>query len=361
MNRILAILFPIFVLFSVQVQGEETFQLEGRIEAFNEESPSVWIGFFSNPPSEGSKAIGWTLVETEEFRLSIPQEFGEVFLLALQKDSVPLIKRISSNHFTSKVVLDFEKGKSLRGTVMSQDALSIPDAELSFSCNDLSLLAIPEEYRPTWKSNSDGIFAIFGLSDGDCKVDVVARPEIPMETFDIRIKSEDIVRDFTLTDVLFVSGKVIDHKGETVSEAEVTAYFSGDGWFETSTDKNGSFSLGPFLLGKKLYLSAKHASNGSTRIYEVAPGKNSLVLRLSPLTRIVGMVVDSMTGDPLDEFILHARRQHSGVKFPHKRQQVESQRWLTRTRTASPWKLPGIPVTGKMLHSLQELSTTWVQ
>ncbi len=318
MNRLLAILVPILVLLSVQVQGEETSPIEGRIEVFNEKSHPVWIGLFSNPPSEGLRALSWTLVETEGFQLSIPQEFEEVFLLALQKDSIPLMKRISSNHLASEVVLNFAKGQSLRGTVLSEDEFPIPDAELSISCNDLSSIPIPDEARSTWKSDSDGNFVISGLSTGECTVDIVPGAELPLETFEVQIDSKDNAVNFSLTNICFVSGRVVDYEGETVSDAEVTADVSFGGWFSTSSDKNGTFDFGPFLKSTSIYLFARHNTNGSTRNLKTVAGKHDIVLRLSRLTRIVGMVVDSKTGDPLDEFILHVRRQHSGVKFPHK-------------------------------------------
>ena len=318
MNRILAILFPVVVLLSVQVQGEESSHFEGRIEAFTEESHPVWIGLFSHPPSEASQAFSWTSVDTERFQLSTPQEFDEVFLLALQKDSVPLMKRISSSHFDNEVVLDFATGQSLRGTVLSEDEFSIPDAELSVSCNELFSITIPEEAKSTWKSDSEGKFAISGLATGECKVNVVARPEMPKETFDVLIESNVIVRDFTLTDVRFVSGQVVDHKGGVVSDAEVTANIYFGGWFETTTDKEGTFSFGPFLSGTSINLFARHATNGSTQNSKVLAGKHDILLKLSPLTRVVGMVVDAKTGDPIEEFVLNARRQHSGAKFPHK-------------------------------------------
>lgn len=317
MNRFLTTLFPIFVLLSVAVQGDEISHIEGRIQAFNEESYPVWIGLFSKPPSEGSEALDWSLVETEDFQVSIPQQIEEVFLLALQKDSAPLMMRISSNHFASEVVLDFAKGRSLRGTVLSEDEFPIPAAELSISCNDLSSTAIPDEARSTWKSDSNGNFVISGLSTGECSVDIVPGAELPLETFEVQIDSKDNAIDFSLTDICFVSGRVVDYDGETVADAEVTADVSLGGWFSTSSDKYGIFSFGPFLKSTSIYLLARHATNGSTRNSKVLAGKHDILLKLSPLTRVVGMVVDSTTGDPVEEFVLQARRQHTGVKFPH--------------------------------------------
>ncbi|MCY3884472.1 MAG: carboxypeptidase-like regulatory domain-containing protein [Gammaproteobacteria bacterium] len=261
--------------------------------------------------------MSWTSVETNQFRLRVP-ELEEIELLVIHKNSVPLVKKISLPHQESGVVFDLSSGKSLVGTVLSEDEIPIPDAVLSFTCGVLPSIAIPEQAKPNWKTDSEGRFSISGLTIGECKVDVVARPDLKPQTFDLQIRSRRAKKDLVLADLFFVSGKVVDHQGDLVTDALVNGdVYPQSGWIETMTNEDGTFLLGPFWRGTTARLSAKHHSKGSTRTYQFVSGKHDILFRLSDMTKVIGTVVDARTGDPLKEFLLHARREHSGVRFPH--------------------------------------------
>lgn len=311
------VLLPILALVSFQILACDLTIVDGRIEAADIDTSKVWIGVFSSPLSEGSRAHSWTPLETKQFRIEVPKS-EEVVLLALRKNSVPLVKTVALNHIDSDVVLNFERGETLQGNVVSDDGFAIPNAELSVACSGFPSAFVADEAKPKWKTNSEGAFKISGLTIGECTIEVLPRPGMMQEAIELQIRASNLIRNLVLTDICFVSGHVVDHQGRPVLNALVNAYDRpGSGWFETSTTVDGYFYFGPFLKGKTIHLLASHDANGSTRTYDVVSGKHDIVLRLSDLTRVVGMVVDSTTGEPVEEFALHARRQHSGVKFPH--------------------------------------------
>ncbi|MCY4142177.1 MAG: carboxypeptidase-like regulatory domain-containing protein [Gammaproteobacteria bacterium] len=314
----LGFLLSLFLLFLVSpVQGEDTTTLHGRFATNENGAPNVWIGVFESPMRPSAEAWSWTQVESTEFTLTVP-DAEEIQLVALQKDSLPLVQQISSGS-DEPFVLEFQDGISLDGTLLSTDGIPVADARLTVDRNDLPNVRIPDHIEYSWTSDADGRFKIGGLSPNERYEIQTELPFIQDERFPVRMPENGNYRqEFRLSDAYFVLGRVMDPDLSSLQHATVTSQFIPDELKTTTTsDAEGEFQLGPFARNKEMWLVATHDEEGSSPRLQATSGEHDIELTLGGMVQVIGTVIDASTGDLIDDFTLLAARADRSRTYPY--------------------------------------------
>lgn len=284
--------------------ADDGLEISGQINSEDETFHTVWIGTGTdNEPNEWN----WTSVDSEEFNLKVPYS-EEVLLVALRKNSVPLVHRIAPSGGETRADLEFKSGLTMRTTVKSSDGFDVEGAVLTLNPIDLPPTSIPEEARALWSSDSSGNISIGGLVEGEHTVHI-ATSHVPVQEFSVSIgKHETGVQDFVLDDAYFIAGIVVDQEGRPIANAEIQATLPENRREPllpngVSSD-DGSFAFGPFPENWKLQVIAREDQVRSSRERTVFPGTHQLELRVLDATHVVGRVSDADTGEPLNDFEL---------------------------------------------------------
>ncbi|MCY4142162.1 MAG: carboxypeptidase-like regulatory domain-containing protein [Gammaproteobacteria bacterium] len=328
MNPLRLILSLFLIVGAMQVQSDDTVTLNGRILANGHQAHSVWIGVFELPMRPEAEAWSWTQLDSTEFTLNVP-DAKEIQLVALRKDSLPVVQRIHPGSADARIELEFKEGLTLEGNVLSTDGIPVADIWLILYRPDLPNVQIPRYVKPSWKSEADGRFKIGGLVANESYEIEIALRYSANETFSVKISENNPVHELRLSDAYFVRGRVIDLdqdlvQGSTVSfepVPETRDFFSSDqfgpdAWSPTTTtDDKGEFGIGPFERGKKIWLIARHTEHGPSNVLQVDSGEHRAELVLKGMVRVFGSVVDASTGEPIDEFTLFAIRADGSQKY----------------------------------------------
>lgn len=311
-------LLAVVILIALHTQGQETTTVQGRIETSDTQSTTVWIGVFTSPIKPGDDAWEWTLVESKEFFLDIPVA-DEVQIVALRRNSLPIVQQILPRSADTILNLKFEEGAELVGTVLSTDNLPVADAEVTMEREDLPQGLIPDPVRFSWNSDADGQFSIGGLAPNvDYEIEVRSQ-YVPRETFAFKIAENDSNnREFRLSDAFFVIGRVVDQDRVVVQEA--TVQYQPEGEEErprTSTNEEGEFRVGPLVRNKQVLMEARHPEQGSSERLLTSAGDHNVELMLEGMVLVIGSVVDASTGESIDDFTLHATRADGSQDYPY--------------------------------------------
>ena len=217
-------LLSLFLTFFVlQVQGEETITLQGRISTDGKQPDEVWIGVFSTPVRPNAEALSWNSVDSLEFELAVP-DLDEVQLVALSKDFIPVVQTINPGSPIKQFGLQLKKGVTLEGTVLSTDKIPIPDAVLTLERRDLPNVRIPDQLNFSWISDANGMFRLAGLALSNRYVVEVelADSYVTNESFSVEISEHEVQRkDLRLSNAYFVLGRVVDPDQDRVMDATV--------------------------------------------------------------------------------------------------------------------------------------------
>ena len=299
MKTRLPMLVTVALVLAGSVKAEETIFIDGRYDSHDDKSHSVWIGVFVGPINKEAKAWSWTSVDSTNFSLELPN-VDEVQLMAFRKDSLPVVQGVQLDGGTSEIVLEFRKGKTIRGTLFSTDGIPVPNVRLTLERKDRRQIQMPVRARSSWTTDESGQFEVSGLSAEtyDIHVDL---PYIPDETISVRVSESNVRRqDLTLADAYFVIGHVVDQSGSGVSSATVNFAATTEsrnvhtprGAFVIS-DAAGEFRIGPSLRGSQVWISGWHEEKGSSRRIEAIAGSQRVELTLTGTVHLTGTVVDA--------------------------------------------------------------------
>ena len=332
MNPLRLVLSLFLIVGAMQVQSDDTVTLNGRILSNGHQAHSVWIGVFELPMRPEAEAWSWTRLDSTEFTLNVP-DAKEIQLVALRKDSLPVVQRIQPGSADGKIELEFEEGLILEGNVLSTEGIPVASARLTLGRNDLPNVQIPDYVKSTWKSDADGRFKIGGLAADNSYELEVALLYCTNESFSLKISESNPSRELRLSDAYFVLGKVVDLDQDNVEEARVSfslveekgrslyflpLQFGPSEWSpSTNTDSNGDFAVGPFQRGSELTLFARHKKKGSSKVLQVASGEHDVELVLSGMVRVIGSVLDASTGEPINDFTLFAIREDGSRTYSY--------------------------------------------
>ncbi len=280
----------ILILVGSQVQGENAVTLNGRIDTNANQSPHVWIGVFEMPLRPDGDAVSWTRVESSKFTLNIPSA-EKVQLVALRKDSLPIVRSIRPASIDRQIDLKFQDGNSVEGVVLSTDGFPVSMAILRLDRADLPNMPIPKHVQTVWNSDAEGRFKIGGLAPRTEHAIEVELSYVPNETFAAKISNRKLRRlELRLSDAHFVQGHVEDFEQARVSDATVAFRLLRErrSTLNTATDANGEFQVGPFVRSEKVWLRARHDERGTSERLLATSGERGVVLVITPLVQVVG-------------------------------------------------------------------------
>lgn len=327
MNSLRSSAFLFLILLVSQVQGADSVTLRGHIEASENQIPNVWIGIFELPMQPRAEAVSWTQVSSAEFSLDVP-DVDEIQIVALQKDFLPLLKRIKPRLNDARIGFEFQEGNTLEGVVLSNDDIPIPSAFLTVEREDLPNVQIPSYVDQSWVSNADGQFKINGLAGNEeYRIDVSTK-FVESQKFPVQMpKNGNHNRDLRLSDAYFVLGRVVDRVGSRVPDSTVTSglalHRSTSYSTSTTSDAEGEFRTGPYPRGNEVWLLAEHRERGSSERLLAIVGEREVVLTLGGMVRVEGTVIDASTGVRIDDFNLVAIRENGSRNHPHSRSSGE--------------------------------------
>lgn len=309
----------------LQVQGEETITVQGRISAGHNPPDEMWIGVFTTPVRPRAEAVSWNSVDSAEFELAVPHQ-DEVQLVVLSRDFLPLMQTIHPLSSNTQFELQLKTGITMEGTVLSTDKISIPDAVLTMERRDLPNVRIPDHLDFSWVSNAHGSFKIGGLAPNIRYLVEVEVPSanISKESFSIQVsESDNRRRHLQLSNAYFVLGRVVDADQVGVQEAIVSFEFIAERWrgyslnSTTTSDNSGEFKLGPFIRNREVWVWATHENWGSSQRIRVTSGLHDTELVLTSLVHVVGTVVDEISGNPIGDFKLVTIGPKASREYPH--------------------------------------------
>lgn len=313
------VIFVIFV--GSYTHAQEAVTVAGRIVAHDSTSQDVRLGVFLSPVEQDAEAWKWFSGNSDGFSLEVPK-VEEILLIALRKDSLPIVKTVALDADTVRLDLFFEQGLVLEGSVLSTGGIPISDAVLTVERKDLPPVQLPDDASFAWTCDSDGRYKVSGFTNNLYEVSVEL-PYAPRESFSVSFsESQNEHRDLTLANAHFVLGRVVDSDDEGVQGAEVSTrpyvqFLEEYVGLNTTSGPKGNFQLGPFASGQNMNLSALQEEVGATYNHKVFAGNHEVMLVLSDLAHVKGFVQDAKTGEPVNEFILKSYTQGRTREHPH--------------------------------------------
>ncbi|MYC24906.1 MAG: carboxypeptidase regulatory-like domain-containing protein [Gammaproteobacteria bacterium] len=304
---ILLVVFP----FAIQAQFGLARTISIEVAAEGYEGDGIWVGLFTHPITTDSSPNLWQHSKSTETTLQISDQ-EDVVLVALQKGSVPLYQRIEPSSREKNIELQFQKGRSLKGEVLSADGFQIEGATISINhLEGLQPHQYPDEFIADWLSSQLGTFSISGLKTGTYQIQITPRVGIPEELLELVIIEEEPeikVENLQLQNVYFISGEVLNEENETVDEAEIiaTEWNEGLASIQTLTDETGSFIVGPFVKDKSIWVEAQVLNRSFSNVQAVVAGQTDVKLTLRKLLNLKGAVVEKATGNLVEKFTVSA-------------------------------------------------------
>lgn len=282
--------------------------LKGRIVG-QPAAECCWLGVLK----EGSKASSWNRVTDGHF--SVRRGDHSTTLLAICKDRVPLVAAIQDGVSSSEVELRPSHGSTLDGVVRSDDGRPLEGATIRVLPRDGFDFEVPRQVVPSWETSAAGAFAVAGLQSGLHGLELDAEGHIPTVLRDVVIREEGGNRiEIELHRAFFVSGHVLDEERRPVVGAAVEITSTNKPLVVAIAGAGGAYRAGPFKRGETITIQARSPALGTTKQHRVVVPHGDLNLIVH--RRVVrGLVIDGMTGKPLERFRLRVFAQ--GKKRTH--------------------------------------------
>lgn len=162
------------------------------------------------------------------------------------------------------------------------------------------------------RSEADGSYRLTGIMPGSYRIRASARtyanftsdgmdlPEGAQRTFDIRLEAEKRLR-----------GIVVDPSGQPIPDARIRVAGALSGMKRGSSGPAGRFEIGG-LAGDVLRLDVNHDDFSQARLDEVFADAGELVVTLEPTYTVAGVVIDSVSGLPVERARIRVDRATTG-------------------------------------------------
>ena len=288
---------------------------------------NVVSGFDDNPilvgvvsQEEDAHSIQWSFANTREFSVEIPERTSGLTLVLLKRDSIPVVKALTSESLAEAITIEFSEGKSVSGTVVAaKDGIPIPEGLVTVEFDDQLGIPIPEKESVfAWELEEGGTFEIRGLPRGVHTVSVRAPGYMPAEQqIQVDVEGQPPELHFQLTKAHYLRGRIVDWLYKSTVEGTfdvvVSPPESQTAEMRTEFDAVGNFQLGPFAERAVVELVVHTESNLRSRPIEITVPADDLVIEVYKWIRVLGTVLDQESGKPIPEFAVITGRQYEDV------------------------------------------------
>jgi uncharacterized GH25 family protein len=205
--------------------------------------------------------------------------------------------------------ITLELGATLKGTVLGADGKGVRDCQVIIALEGQTDLQYGG--NPSNHTNANGDFVIGGLNSGMVDVVVKASHFLEKRVNGIKmIEGQQFILDpIHLEQGSSVNGRVVNTRGEPVSNAEVVArdYSQGAKEIRTATTADGTFSVENVLAEDFIEIAVTHTNFGDYSNDKVSVAGPELEVVLKEYGRLRGIVVDP-DGQPVMSFAVHPQK-----------------------------------------------------
>ena len=261
-------------------------------------------------PHDGTEqTIQWSFADTREFLIEVPKTNGDLTLVVLKRDAVPVEKALTSESLAEDVNVEFSEGKFVSGTVVAEkDGVPIPEGLVSVEFDEQLGIPIPEEESVfAWELEEGGTFEIRGLPVGAHIVTVRAPGYMPAQQ-DVVVELEHGIQElrFQLIKAHHIQGCIVDWRYRTTVEGTfdtaVAPPESQTADIQADFDAEGNFQLGPFAEDAVVELVAQTSSQLRSRPIEITVPSDEVIVEVYEWIRVLGTLQDQDSGEPIPEF-----------------------------------------------------------
>lgn len=164
------------------------------------------------------------------------------------------------------------------------------------------------QYGGSASTNSEGVFRIERLVEGDYTLQVIPREQRTWSPgkgeYKLTLRDGEAIANIRLLHPpsgASIAGRIVDIHGNPIAEAHI--YASGAGGVSTQSDSNGEYSLHG-LKNDSYTLTASHQHYTGTSLQQVSAGSVDANFVLEETGTITGQVLHADTGAPVEQFEL---------------------------------------------------------
>ncbi|MXW06700.1 MAG: hypothetical protein F4Z87_00950 [Gammaproteobacteria bacterium] len=311
--KFFVVLFCSYVLgVSSTTQDETNTSISVLISRGFDNNP-VWVGVL--PGDESDHSIQWSYANTPSFSVEFANSKIPEKVVILKRDSVPVIQSLAPESTHNGITVEFSKGETVSGSVVSvKEGSLISEGLVKLRFDEKLDIPLPEDSSVfVWRLEENGTFKIQGLPAGEHTVTVLAPGYMPAEQkMLVETEGTPPMLRFQLMKATYIYGSIVDHeyesKVEGTFEVSVTPPESQTTSIETEFDDDLNFKLGPFAEGAALKLVARTENELRSRPTEVIAPADDLQINVFQWIRVLGSVMDRETERPIPEFKLLSGR-----------------------------------------------------
>ena len=281
----------------------EEVSINGR---FSNAGDRVWMGIATGgtdawSQSEPAPSCASNLPECA---FSVPAGVPRITLVGRSTGRAPIRREVdielARKRGQREISLDLtlSNGESVVGVVFGEEG-ALAGVRIHGELIDEPADSTPEEAQQrATTSDRDGRFVLAGLETGTYRIRFEADGHMPARR-EWRVPTDGRELQIVLGRSGFVEGLVLNDVGEPVSDSRV---FGGK--LYAVTDGSGKFVLGPFDWSAEVTVEAFAHGSRSDRTATEVPA-SGVTLRIARLGGFRGLVLDSETGEPVEDFCVY--------------------------------------------------------
>ena len=154
-NSIIPIL--LWLACCVAVFADEPISVQIKVNSGFDGSP-MWVGVVDWDSTDAP--MEWSLADSRKFLIEVSDSVGDLTLVVLKRDAMPIVKSLTSEMLAEEVTIEFSDGKSVSGTVVAaKDGIPITEGLVTVQFDETLGIPVPvEESVFAWELEEGGTF-----------------------------------------------------------------------------------------------------------------------------------------------------------------------------------------------------------
>ena len=263
----------LFTFWFAAVSADESIVVDISVSNWVEGS-EIWVGVLTG--DQESTTVEWKMENTNEFMVEIisSDTLSLPKLLFLKKNTVPVVKQLTTELISTGIAIEFETGLSITGRVSEKkNGTPVTEGMVSVVFEEEFQFPLPEPSWFSWPVKSEGTYELRGLPNSKitvtafspgfmpAKEEIIMRTEVP-NPFEL---------NFRLSNAFYINGSIRSSNGESIQgviDAAVSPEQSQTTPFHTDFDDNNLFRIGPFTEDASIELTARISDGRRSRPLE---------------------------------------------------------------------------------------------